>query len=101
MAKPVMNHELDPGCSQQVDNSGGFELRAFHQFFTDDSRIGSHKICIGRMSCKFPWHIAAKSHARASHEGLLKVIEFAVRIPNTIKTSILHWTGCKTSLVIS
>lgn len=93
MLEPVMDLELDPRCSKQVqtrcrDEASGLP---WQEPLTNQSRVRGPKLVLVWLLGVFPWKIPSETLAWAAHEWQFHRIKLAIRVPCIDEPFIFQW----------
>jgi hypothetical protein len=91
MDEPIVHHELNPGGSEEVEDRGGLESFARHQFATHYARVGLQKTSGVRVDFR-EWKVSAEARALSAHMRALEIVPGPVDGP-ALPHSIVHRSG--------
>jgi len=94
VVEPVMNLELDPCRSKQVQRRRGDEspFLARHEPIADHARVGRHEFLFRGLAGELAWEVSAESHRGAAHERTLQRVELAIRVARS-EVSLIRERG--------
>src|SRR5262245_23513556 len=94
--KPVVNHELNPGCSKQVQCGSGFKVIARQELTADRSRTRLQKRSFFRVDL-IEREVPSEPGAGRAHSGHLEIVVSPIRGAADERRRIA-WTWVKRAL---